>query len=633
MDCRLICEATGIPLPVSRIIYHMKPKPDENLPEMLRKRILRQRKRLKIVRFTFALTVILSVVLLFVANQTQNFAPNARATSVIAHPTQLWLLDQQLDLTPENAEQTGSFALAKADGDEITKGTAYDGIVRSVTVIDANKIGVTTSSRFMLFDVSGAEWQRSELRSLGLNDPTASPVIVYFQEALWLCWVHGSDIMVRPFDRPEVEPKSLHKTNAPGAALQVKVTGDAIWLGILGERGGDLTLVSFTPGIEVVTPDPPTDSDADETPDNQPEPATDSEQTEVAEIAYRTTVQRHFSSEVTANLRGSSFAVLGTKEAPRPVVAISRKDDSNRGWHMLVWTRDDSSQGKWIDASAPARAKPPSGLEITNFMSLSSDGETLRAIYSEAGKVKTAQTKPAEDGSLEWSEPTELALDKTVGPTGYIVWVTVLFAMLLVMASQGIWLLLNRERTMDRTLAEIIEKKSDSPAKGAVAPKLLYANAMGRALALLLDVAITSPVIILLQGIYSYSWEQAYGFLALGSVTAFDASLIPTLVATAVTLLVLSIYSMACELIWGRTFGKALFRLRVVDADGEAPAGWRIVVRNLFKVVELIHWLVLLIPMGIMMMSAKQQRLGDILAGTYVIVDVVPEEAPDDIDI
>ncbi|MCA8919286.1 MAG: RDD family protein [Planctomycetes bacterium] len=625
-------EATGIPLPVSRIIYHMKPKPDENLPELLRKRILRQRKRLKFVRFSFALTVVLSVVLLFVANQTQNLAPNARTTSVIAHPNQLWLLDQQLDLTPENAEQTGSFALARADGDEITKGTAYDGIVRSVTVISESKIGITTSSRFMLFDVSGTEWERTELRSLGLNDPTASPVVVYFRETLWLCWVHGSDIKVRPFDRPEVEPKSLHKTNSPGATLQVEVTRDAIWLGIAGDRGGDLTLVSFTPGIEIAPQDPPADSDADEAPDNQPdsEPETSPDSEVEKPVIYRTTVQRHFSSEVTANLRGSSFTVLGTAEAPRPVVAISRKDDSSRGWHMMVWTRDESSQGKWIDASAPARAKPASGLEITNFMSLSADGDTLRAVYSEAGKVKTAQTKLGADGSLEWSEPTELALDKTVGPTAYIVWVTVLFAMLLVMASQGVWLLLNRERTMDRTLAEIVEKKAESP---AAAPKLLYANAMGRALALLLDIAITSPVIILLQGIYSYSWEQAYGFLALGSVAAFDASLVPTLVATLVTLLVLSIYSMVCELIWGRTFGKALFRLRVVDADGEAPAGWRIVVRNLFKVVELIHWLVLLIPMGVMMVSAKQQRLGDILAGTYVIVDVVPEEAPDDIDI
>jgi len=34
-----------------------------------------------------------------------------------------------------------------------------------------------------------------------------------------------------------------------------------------------------------------------------------------------------------------------------------------------------------------------------------------------------------------------------------------------------------------------------------------------------------------------------------------------------------------------------------------------------------------------MMMTGKQQRLGDLAAGTFVIVDVVPDEAPDDIDI
>jgi uncharacterized RDD family membrane protein YckC len=73
--------------------------------------------------------------------------------------------------------------------------------------------------------------------------------------------------------------------------------------------------------------------------------------------------------------------------------------------------------------------------------------------------------------------------------------------------------------------------------------------------------------------------------------------------------------------------------LRVVDLEGEPPSPWRLVVRNVLKIAELIHWTVVMIPLGMMMFSGKQQRLGDYLGGTVVVVDVVPEESPDDIDV
>jgi uncharacterized RDD family membrane protein YckC len=99
-----------------------------------------------------------------------------------------------------------------------------------------------------------------------------------------------------------------------------------------------------------------------------------------------------------------------------------------------------------------------------------------------------------------------------------------------------------------------------------------------------------------------------------------------------VTLLVLVIYSAIGELFWGKTFGKALLRIRVVDRKGEHPAAWRVIVRNLLKVFELIHFLILLIPMVLMMVTGKQQRLGDLAASTFVIIDAVADEATDDLD-
>ncbi|MCB9933051.1 MAG: RDD family protein [Planctomycetes bacterium] len=603
----------------------MKHAPDDDLPELLRRRILRQRKRLKFVRISFAITAVISVLLLFGANQTQTLAPNSRLILVVPHGDSLWLIDQHLDLAGQNMPQEGSFALVRVQGENILAGTRYEGLVRSATPVNGGHIGITTPSRFMLFNTGGDEWQRDKLESLGLNDPTASPVVVSFNQTLWLCWASGAEVMVQPFGRPEVAARSVHKARSPELDLQARVTADAVWLSIIETRNGDLTLLSFTPSIEAaVSGEPAEDKDADETPDPAPE----------APAQLRTAVQRNFSSEVTSNVRRASFAVIASAGGPRPVVALMRKEESNRTWQLMVWTRDEkSSKGSWVDALPPARDKPATGLELTNFVTLAARGDKLQAVYSEAGEVRTSETALGADGSLEWSQPRVLPLDKTNGPAVYIIWISLLFGVVLIMASQGVWLLLNRERPLDRTLVNIIENHEKEAGKKEELPKLLYANPLARAVSLLLDIAITSPVVILLQSIYGYSWEQAYGFLAIGTVTSFDANLLPTLQATLVTLLVLSIYGMVCELLWGRTFGKALFRLRVVDADGEAPAAWRIVVRNALKVFELIHWAVLLIPMGLMMMTGKQQRLGDLAAGTFVIVDVVPDEAPDDIDI
>lgn len=109
--------------------------------------------------------------------------------------------------------------------------------------------------------------------------------------------------------------------------------------------------------------------------------------------------------------------------------------------------------------------------------------------------------------------------------------------------------------------------------------------------------------------------------------------LLVVLQASLVTISILTIYAMVCELIWGRTFGKALLHLRVVDSEGEQPGPWQIVVRNLVRIFEIAHWAVFLVPAMLMMMGGKQQRLGDMLARTYVIVDVVPEDQADDLEI
>src|SRR5690606_3965475 len=80
--------------------YHlMKPEPDSDLPELLRQRILRQRRRLKFVRVSFAITAVISVILLFAANQSQTLIPNARVLFVAPQGETLWIVDQHVDIT------------------------------------------------------------------------------------------------------------------------------------------------------------------------------------------------------------------------------------------------------------------------------------------------------------------------------------------------------------------------------------------------------------------------------------------------------------------------------------------------------------------------------------------------------
>ncbi len=72
----------------------------------------------------------------------------------------------------------------------------------------------------------------------------------------------------------------------------------------------------------------------------------------------------------------------------------------------------------------------------------------------------------------------------------------------------------------------------------------------------------------------------------------------------------------AVETLWnGRSPGKALMGLRVVTVDGGPIAFRHALVRNLIQIVEL--------PSGIAMITAlvnrRSQRVGDLLAGTFVI--------------
>lgn len=107
-------------------------------------------------------------------------------------------------------------------------------------------------------------------------------------------------------------------------------------------------------------------------------------------------------------------------------------------------------------------------------------------------------------------------------------------------------------------------------------------------------------------------------------------------------------YALSEVMMHGQTFGKRISGLRVISADGRTLSAHAVVVRNLLKELEVfvpgtmllassaLGWQAALILMGwiiavciIPFTNANRQRLGDILAGTYVVMLPKPVLLPD----
>lgn len=79
-------------------------------------------------------------------------------------------------------------------------------------------------------------------------------------------------------------------------------------------------------------------------------------------------------------------------------------------------------------------------------------------------------------------------------------------------------------------------------------------------------------------------------------------------------------YFTVCEGLKGRTLGKLVTGLVVVDAEGRRPGLGRALVRTLFRLIEVNPFLLGGVPAGIVVMITKdRRRLGDLVAGTYVV--------------
>src|SRR5256714_4830809 len=84
-------------------------------------------------------------------------------------------------------------------------------------------------------------------------------------------------------------------------------------------------------------------------------------------------------------------------------------------------------------------------------------------------------------------------------------------------------------------------------------------------------------------------------------------------------LVVIWSYFILLEWLWnGQTFGKRIFRLRVINEDGSPAQFTAVLIRNLLRLVD---FLPALYGVGVLVivLSPQSQRLGDMAAGTYVV--------------
>ncbi len=93
-----------------------------------------------------------------------------------------------------------------------------------------------------------------------------------------------------------------------------------------------------------------------------------------------------------------------------------------------------------------------------------------------------------------------------------------------------------------------------------------------------------------------------------------------------VTVGILAVYSTLSEAFYGRTLGKYLAGLRVTRLDASAPGLLQVVVRNAVKVIEVLCFPLMFIPVA----RLNAQRLGDMAARTIVVADEPPEEEDDE---
>lgn len=87
-------------------------------------------------------------------------------------------------------------------------------------------------------------------------------------------------------------------------------------------------------------------------------------------------------------------------------------------------------------------------------------------------------------------------------------------------------------------------------------------------------------------------------------------------------LMLAALYFPVMETVLGKTVGKFATFTRVVNLQGDHPSPGQVIVRTLFRLIEVNPLFIGGIPAGLaVLFSQHKQRLGDMVANTYVITE------------
>ena len=79
------------------------------------------------------------------------------------------------------------------------------------------------------------------------------------------------------------------------------------------------------------------------------------------------------------------------------------------------------------------------------------------------------------------------------------------------------------------------------------------------------------------------------------------------------------VYFLLQEGLWGQTIGKRITKIKVVKTNGEKARWLKVLIRNLFRFIDVIGPSPYVVGMISIMVSKNRQRIGDIVAGTIVV--------------
>jgi uncharacterized RDD family membrane protein YckC len=107
--------------------------------------------------------------------------------------------------------------------------------------------------------------------------------------------------------------------------------------------------------------------------------------------------------------------------------------------------------------------------------------------------------------------------------------------------------------------------------------------------------------------------------LAVAAVVSLAVGAVSAVLADLAFLLVTAGWYVVSEAVWGRTPGKWVVGIRVVDEDGDEVSAVAAVVRNVTKIVGGASLLLILAGVVFIADSPNSQRLGDRWADTLVV--------------